>query len=58
MTVLALLFLPQPWAIAAVTLGIVVEVAELGFWMRFLRRYRVATGKEALIGSSAEVIEA
>jgi membrane-bound serine protease (ClpP class) len=41
-----------------VTLGIVVEVAEVGFWIRFLRRYRVTTGAEGLIGATAEVIEA
>jgi len=58
MAALALLVLPPGWGIAAVTLGIVVEVAEVGFWIRFLRRYRIATGKEALIGTSAEVIEA
>jgi membrane protein implicated in regulation of membrane protease activity len=55
---LALLVLPAGWGIAAVSVAAVVEVAELGFWIRFLRRYRIATGKEALIGSSAEVIEA
>jgi membrane protein implicated in regulation of membrane protease activity len=55
---LALFVLPPGWGIAAVALAAVIEVAEVGFWVRFLRRYRVATGKEALIGSSAEVIEA
>ena len=55
---LALFVLPPGWGIAAVTLGIVIEVAEVGFWIRFLRRYRIATGKEALVGQSAEVIEA
>jgi membrane protein implicated in regulation of membrane protease activity len=43
--------------IAAVALGIAIEVAEVGFWIRFLRRYRVQTGVEGLIGSTAEVIE-
>jgi membrane-bound serine protease (ClpP class) len=52
------LVLPPGWGIAAVTLAALIEVAEVGFWIRFLRRYRIATGKEALIGSSAEVIEA
>ena len=42
----------------AVSLGIAVEIAEVGFWVRFLRRYRVRTGIEGLIGSEAEVIEA
>jgi membrane-bound serine protease (ClpP class) len=52
------LVLPPGWGIALVTLALVVEVAEVGFWMRFLRRYRVQTGAEGLVGSRAEVIEA
>jgi membrane-bound serine protease (ClpP class) len=56
--VLALFVLPPALGIAAVALGIVVEVAEVGFWIRFLRRYRVTTGAEGLIGETAEVIEA
>jgi membrane protein implicated in regulation of membrane protease activity len=55
---LAVFVLPPAWGLAAVTVGIAIEVAEVGFWIRFLRRYRIATGKEALVGSSAEVIEA
>lgn len=55
--VLALLVLPPGWGIAAVALGIVIELAEVGFWVRFLRRYRVRTGIEGLIGSEAAVIE-
>jgi membrane-bound serine protease (ClpP class) len=52
------LFVFPPWlGLVAVSVGVVVEVAEVGFWVRFLRRYRVATGTEALIGSTAEVIE-
>jgi membrane-bound serine protease (ClpP class) len=54
---LALFVLPPGWGIAVVTVAAVIEVAEVGFWIRFLRRYRIATGKEALIGVSAEVIE-
>jgi membrane protein implicated in regulation of membrane protease activity len=56
--VLALTVLPPGWGIAAVSLGIVIEIAEVGFWVHFLRRYRVRTGIEGLIGSRAEVIEA
>jgi membrane protein implicated in regulation of membrane protease activity len=58
MLALAFFLLPAGWGIAAVTLGIAVEVAEVGFWIRFLRRYRVVTGAEGLAGSTAEVIEA
>jgi membrane-bound serine protease (ClpP class) len=54
---LALFVLPPGWGIAVVVLAMVIEVAEVGFWIRFLRRYRVRTGIEALVGSSAEVIE-
>jgi membrane-bound serine protease (ClpP class) len=57
MIALALFVLP-PWlGLVAVSLGIVVEVAEVGFWVRFLRRYRVRTGVEALIGTQGEVIQ-
>jgi membrane-bound serine protease (ClpP class) len=55
--VLALFILPPGLGIAAVALGIVIEVAEVGFWIRFLRRYRVTTGAEGLIGQTGEVIE-
>jgi membrane protein implicated in regulation of membrane protease activity len=57
MIALALFVLP-PWpGLIAVVIGIVVELAEVGFWIRFLRRYRVRTGSEALVGSLAEVVE-
>jgi membrane protein implicated in regulation of membrane protease activity len=54
----AFFLLPPGWGVAALALGIVVEVAEVGFWVRFLRRYRVSTGAEGLIGTPAEVVEA
>ena len=55
---LALFVLPPGWGIAAVTVAIVIEVAEVGFWIRFLRRYKISAGPEALIGERAQVIEA
>jgi membrane-bound serine protease (ClpP class) len=54
---LALFVLPPGWGLAIVVVAMVVEVAEVGFWIRFLRRYRVTTGAEGLIGTRAEVIE-
>ncbi len=58
MVTLAVFVLP-PWlALVAVAIGIAVEVAEVGFWIRFLRRYRVRTGAEGLIGETAVVVEA
>jgi membrane protein implicated in regulation of membrane protease activity len=56
--VLAIFVLPPGWGIAAVTTGIAIEIAEVGFWVRFLRRYRISAGPEALVGRRAEVIEA
>jgi membrane protein implicated in regulation of membrane protease activity len=56
--VLAVLVLPPGWGLAVVVVAMVIEVAEVGFWIRFLRRYRVRTGAEGLIGSRGEVIEA
>lgn len=55
---LAIFVLPPGWGLALVVVAMVVEVAEVGFWIRFLRRYRVTTGAEGLVGSRAEVIEA
>jgi membrane protein implicated in regulation of membrane protease activity len=58
MIALALFVLP-PWlGLVAVATGIAVEVAEVGFWVRFLRRYRVRTGAEGLIGEVGEVVAA
>ena len=35
----------------------VIEVAEVFFWISFLRRYPVKTGAEGLVGARAEVID-
>jgi membrane-bound serine protease (ClpP class) len=55
--VLAYFVLPPGWGLALVVVAMVIEVAEVGFWIRFLRRYRVTTGAEGLVGSTGEVIE-
>jgi membrane-bound serine protease (ClpP class) len=54
---LAYFVLPPGWGLALVVVAMVIEVAEVGFWIRFLRRYRVTTGVEGLVGSTGEVIE-
>lgn len=53
----SLLFLPEPWGYVAVGVAAVVEVGEVYFWIRFLRRYRVTTGAEGLVGERGEVVE-
>ncbi len=41
----------------ALAAGAVFEVGEAIFWTRYLRRIRVRTGIEGLIGARAEAIE-
>ena len=52
-----LFLLPTPWNVVAVCVAALIEVAEVAFWLRFLRRYRVRTGAEGMVGERAEVIE-
>lgn len=51
-----LFVLPEPWNVIVVVLAALIEVLEVFFWIRFIRRYRVRTGVEAMIGEPAEVI--
>lgn len=53
-----LLLLPTPWNVVAVTVAALVEVGEVAFWLAFLRRYRVQTGAEGMIGERGTAIEA
>jgi membrane protein implicated in regulation of membrane protease activity len=57
-TLLAVFVLPPALGVAAVALAVGAEVGEVLLWRRFLRRYRVQTGVEGLIGSAAEVSQA
>ena len=49
--------LDPPLGVIALVAGAVLEVGEAVFWTRYLRRYRVRTGVEGLIGERAETIE-
>ena len=44
--------------LAVIVVAAFIEVAEYLFWRRFLRRYRVRTGVEALVGEPVQVVEA
>ena len=44
--------------LTVIVLAAVVEVGEYLFWRRFLRRYRIRTGVEALIGEPVKVVDA
>jgi membrane protein implicated in regulation of membrane protease activity len=52
-----LFFIPEPWNLVAVVAAAFVEVGEVFFWIRFLRRYRIQTGAEAMVGKRAEALE-
>lgn len=58
LAIVGLFVLPDPWRVVLLAVAAVVEVGEVYFWIRFLRRYRVTTGAEGLVGERAEVIEA
>lgn len=58
LAIAGLFVLPSPWGLIALPIAAVIEVAEVYLWIRFLRRYRVTTGAEGLIGERAEVIAA
>jgi membrane protein implicated in regulation of membrane protease activity len=52
-----LFVLPNPWGVVAVVVAACVEALEVAFWRRFLRRYRIQTGAEAMVGVRAQVLD-
>ena len=56
LAIIGLFFLPDPWRVVASSSRALIEVAEVFLWIKFLRRYRVTTGAEGMIGERAEVI--
>ena len=48
----AVWLLPPLWGIVLLSATIVWEVAEKLFWLRWVRRYPVAVGRETLIGAA------
>jgi membrane-bound serine protease (ClpP class) len=57
LAIAGLFVLPDPWRVVVLAVAAVVEVGEVFIWIRFLRRYRVTTGAEGMIGARAEVIQ-
>jgi membrane-bound serine protease (ClpP class) len=47
---LAFFVLPPRWGIAVLVAVLIWEVAEKLFWLRLIRRYPLAVGRETLIG--------
>ena len=56
LAIVGLFFIPDPWRVVILVVALIVEVGEIFGWIKFLRRYRVTTGAEGMIGERAEVI--
>jgi membrane protein implicated in regulation of membrane protease activity len=56
LAIVGLFVLPSPWGVVGVAAALGVEVFELLFWRRFVRRYRLRVGPETLVGMRAEVV--
>jgi membrane-bound serine protease (ClpP class) len=56
--VLALLVFPWPWNLLVILGGLAIETGELAWGLRLARRWRPATGADAMIGEEAAVTAA
>ena len=56
LAIVGLFVLPDPWRIVILFCALLIEVGEVFLWIRFLRRYRVTTGAEGMVGERAQVI--
>jgi membrane-bound serine protease (ClpP class) len=56
LAIAGLFLLDGPLRFVLVGVALVVEVGEVFLWIKFLRRYRVTTGAEGMVGERAEVI--
>ena len=54
--VASIFLLPMPWPIFLFVAALVLEVGEYWAWKWFLRRYRIRSGPEAMIGTVGEVV--
>jgi membrane-bound serine protease (ClpP class) len=56
LAIAGLFLLDGPLRFVLLFCALVIEVGELYLWIRFLRRYRVTTGAEGMVGERAQVI--
>jgi len=57
LALLLFIVLPSPWNIVGGLVSVAVGVLEVGFWQRRMRRQKVQTGVENLIGATGEVAD-
>ncbi len=56
LAIVGLFFIPDPWRVLLLVAAACIEVAEVFLWIKFLRRYRVTTGAEGMLGERAQAI--
>ena len=54
---IALLLFGTPWGLVALVAALCLEILEYLFWKRFLRRYRLRSGPETIVGQTATVMD-
>lgn len=54
---IALLVLGTPWGLVILACAFWLEIVEYFAWKRFLRRYRLRSGPETLVGRTAIVVD-
>jgi membrane protein implicated in regulation of membrane protease activity len=55
LALLLLVFVPSPWNLAAAFVSALLGAAEVLFWERRMRRHKVRTGIDELVGSTGQV---
>jgi len=55
LALLLFLILPDPWNVVGGLVSLACGVVEITYWQRRMRRVKVATGVENLIGATGEV---
>ena len=58
LALLLFLVLPDPWDVIGAVVSLACGVVEITYWQRRMRRVKVATGVENLIGATGEVTAA
>jgi len=57
LALLLLIALPSPWNVIGAVASGVLGVFEVGYWQRRMRREKVQTGVENLVGATGEATE-